>query len=374
MRLNRHQWSWHEGNCSELLVDGARYFPAMLGAIGSARRELLLEFYYVRSGALMDRLIEALVAASEREVRVCLLIDGFGGRELASADRQRLIRAGVQLAVYNPIRLRNVSLNLARDHRKLLLVDGEEVFTGGTGLTDEFYSGATHQPPWHELMLRLRGPVVGDWRTLFARQWWWVTGEQLAAAKMPPPCGHQRMKIATTAGPLHQGIKVSFRRQINRAEQRVWMVTAYFLPSWSVRRALRRAARRGVDVRLLLPGPYTDHPWLYHAARRYYHQLLLAGVRIFEYQPRFVHAKVSLCDDWVSLGSCNMDHWNLRWNLEANQEVQDADLAAKVVQTFVADQADSQEITLAGWQQRPRGHRIFSFVVGYVSALLLRLF
>jgi len=371
---HRHPaWQWREGNSSELLIDGSAFYPAMLSAIEGARTQVLLEFYFVSSGQLMDRFIAALVAARARGVEVLLLLDGFGGYGLLTRDRERLARAGVRIGVYNPLRLSNWSRNFARDHRKLLLVDGEQAFIGGAGLADEFYLGAAGEPPWHELVLRLRGPVVADWQQLFFGLWRWVSGEITTHGPAVQECGDQRMRLATAAGPLQQQIKISFRRQVHHAERRVWMVTAYFLPSWSVRRALRRAARRGVDVRLLLPGPYTDHPWLYQAAQRYYRQLLVAGVRIYEYQPRFIHAKVSLCDDWVSLGSCNMDRWNLRWNLEANQEVDDPVLARQIAAAVSADLNQSREITLAYWQSRPRLHRALRFLIGYVSALLLRM-
>ena len=373
-RIRRRHWPWREGNSSQLLIDGERFFPAMLDAIEGARELILLEFYFVASGTLMAQFIPALVAARARGVTVLLLVDGFGSRGLLSADRQRLQDAGVRLAVYNPLRLSNWSRNFSRDHRKLLLVDGELAFIGGAGLADEFHHGRDGEPPWHELVLRVRGPVVADWQQLFFSLWRWTSGEVTRAAPRVGPAGDPRMRVTTTAGPLQQQIKLNFRRQIHHAERRVWMVTAYFLPSWSIRRALRRAARRGVEVRLLLPGPYTDHPWLYHAARRYYHQLLLAGVRIFEYQPRFVHAKVGLCDDWLSLGSCNMDHWNLRWNLEANLEVEDPQLAAEVVAALQEDLRLSREITLGFWESRPPGHRLLSFLLGYLSAALLRLF
>lgn len=145
------------------------------------------------------------------------------------------------------------------------------------------------------------------------------------------------------------------------------------VPSWSIRRALRRAARQGVDVLLLLSGPRTVHPALHYAARRYYPSLLQAGVHIWEYQPRFVHAKVALCDDWVSLGSCNMDHWNLRWNLEANQEVEDGTLATQVARSFSSDLELAEEVSLAVLKTQPWYRRLRAFLLGALSALVLRL-
>jgi len=133
---------------------------------------------------------------------------------------------------------------------------------------------------------------------------------------------------------------------------------------------LRKAARRGVDVRLLLPGPITDHPSVRYAGRRFYHSLLRTVVRIFEYQPRFLHAKLLLCDDWVSLGSCNVDRWNLRWNLEANQEIEASQFAARVRELFATDFGVSAECHTQQWQLRSRYRKWQEWFWGRVDRLL----
>ena len=132
----------------------------------------------------------------------------------------------------------------------------------------------------------------------------------------------------------------------------MWFATAYFVPRWRIRRALKRAAKSGIDVRLLLPGPITDHPAVRYISHRLYGQLMKNGVRIFEYQPRFFHAKSVLCDDWVAIGSSNFDRWNLRWNLEANQEINDEVLARQVKEMFEQDFSNSLEFSYEQWRQR----------------------
>ncbi len=371
--LKRRIWHWREKNQAQLLVDGERYFPAMLMAVSSAKNNVLLEFYFVSSGRLMNQLIEALLAAVTRGVVVCLLFDHFGARGLRATDRRRLLDAGVSLRFYNPLAWHKWNDNFSRDHRKMLLVDGQTAFIGGTGLTDAFLYGEGGAPPWHEYMLRVQGPVVEDWVRLFQRSWNTHPGQPVEIARQARPAGVARMRVATTEGIRQQQIKAHFRAQINQAQSRVWLVSAYFLPSWSIQRALRNAALRGVDVRLLLAGPLTDHPGIYHAARRYYKRLLVSGVRIYEYQPAVLHAKVGVCDAWVSVGSCNLDHWNLRWNLEANQEVVDAALTRVVCQEIHRDMQKSEEITLSQWLARPWYQRVLSFCWGYLNAVLLRL-
>lgn len=370
------QWPWHPGNRVQLLIDGGCYFAAMFTAIEQARQRVLLEFYQVGSGQVMNRMIEVLQQARQRQVEVYFLLDDFGSRRLDLEDRARLLAAGVCIAFYNPLRVAKLNRNFARDHRKLLVVDGVVAFVGGSGLADEFLD-TQERRGWHELMLQLSGPVVGDWERLFARVWRGCSSQALslnAAVVSVDASARALMKVSTCEGPQQQEIKTNFRRRINASEQRLWLVTAYFLPSWSIRRALRRAAARGVDVRLLLPGPQSDHRAIFYASQRYYHRLLQAGVKIFEYQPRFNHAKVCLSDHWVSLGSCNLDHWNMRWNLEANQEVIDPELTDALVQLLEADFIQSKQVTLTGWHARSLLQRLREFCIGYVCAVLLRIF
>ena len=140
-----------------------------------------------------------------------------------------------------------------------------------------------------------------------------------------------------------------------------------------MRRRLRHAARRGVDVRLLLSGPLTDHPSISNAGRRYYERLLHNGVRIFEYQPRVLHAKALLCDEWASIGSSNFDRWTLRWNLEANQEIQDADFSQQVRQFLQDGFSDAIEITLENWQRRPWHRRWQERFLAWLALLINRI-
>jgi cardiolipin synthase A/B len=153
-------------------------------------------------------------------------------------------------------------------------------------------------------------------------------------------------------------------RRIDRAHTRVWIMSAYFVPARRFRRALVRAARRGTDVRLLAPGARTDHPWVRHASRRFYGRMLRSGVRIFEYQPQMLHSKMIVCDDWVSVGSSNLDRWSLRWNLEANQEVEDPRFADAAAALFIKDTLASRRISRRYWRQRAWLDRLRERIAG----------
>jgi len=373
----RRQFPWREGNRFELHVNGGEIFPAMLAAIGAARRQILLEMYLVESGALCSRFIAALGSAARRQVDVYLLFDAFGAAGLGQADRQRLRDAGVRLAFYNPLRYGALRRNLLRDHRKLLVVDERVAFVSGVGMTDDFDPGENPLRYWHDVAVQVEGPVVADWTRVFRQNWRHWRQDALPRSVDPAPVVDafpgQRGRVVSGRGFGSTEIQRAFIQRIVGARQRVWMMTAYFVPSLRLRWALRGAARRGVDVRLLLPGPITDHPAVRYAGRRFYYSLLRSGVRIFEYQPRFLHAKALLCDQWVSLGSCNLDRWNLRWNLEGNQEVDDAPFAAHVRSLFETDFELSEECLRETWHLRPWFRRWQEWFWGRVDALLERL-
>lgn len=362
----RIHFPWREGNRFEILVDGLNFLPQMLEAIHCAQQTVLLEMYLIESGSVVDRFITALHAAAQRGVHSYLLLDDYGAIGLKQADRERLDHINIHIVYYNRLQSHSTLYNLYqiflqgkerglhRNHRKLLLVDGKTAFVGGTGLVDEFDPPNHPEKRWRETMLKVQGPVVVDWQQLFVTTWNRSTQQSLTIPVVMPAeyVEAQRGRVTTNEIQRYSELLLSLTRQIHRARHRVWFATAYFVPRWRIRRSLKRAAKTGVDVRLLLPGPITDHPGVRYISHRLYGRLLKNRVRIFEYQPRFFHAKTVLCDDWVSIGSSNFDRWNLRWNLEANQEIRDEILASQVKAMFEQDFSNSEEYTLEKWQQR----------------------
>ncbi|MBV9344808.1 MAG: phosphatidylserine/phosphatidylglycerophosphate/cardiolipin synthase family protein [Gammaproteobacteria bacterium] len=366
-------WPWRPGNTFRFLHDNGAFFQAMLAAIDDAGAYVLLEMYLVTSSGITERFIAALCAARARGVRCCVLFDGFGALGLRRADRRTLLGAGVELRFFNPLRWqRHLLANLRRDHRKLLLADGRIAFVGGAGLTDQF-AGPPH-PPWRELMVAIEGPVVADWQRAFARTWR-RCGEPLGLVDPPPGLARADGapgRLSLSEARQHSVLASGVLRQIDAARRRAWIMSAYFVPSRRFRKALRRAARRGVDVCLLLPGPRTDHPWVRQAARRFYGKMLRSGVLIYEYQPAMLHAKMILCDDWVSVGSSNLDRWSFRWNLEANQEISDARVADAAAQLFREDFAASRAVSRRTWHRRARLDRLREHIAGALDRALDR--
>lgn len=366
-------WPWRPGNAFRLLADNGRFFACMLEAIAAASASVQLEMYLVSSGTLATRFIEALGAAARRGVRVCVVFDGFGSLGLSRHDRRRLREAGVELLFFNHLSLAKRMDNLLRDHRKLLVVDGRIAFVGGAGLTDEFAPGA-RGGPWRDQMVQIEGPVVSDWQRAFARTWRRCGGAISLNAQ--PACAPRADgalgRLALSEARQHSVLANGVIRRLDCAATRAWIMSAYFVPSRRFRKALRRAARRGVDVRLLVPGARTDHPWVRQAARRFYGKLLRSGVRIFEYQPRVLHGKMILCDHWVSVGSSNLDRWSFRWNLEANQEVADARFADQAAALFEDDFGASRTLSRRSWRQRAWLDRVRENIAGALDRYIDR--
>jgi len=366
-------WPWREGNRFILLEAADRYFERMIQAIDDARSCILLEMYLVESGVLATRFVDAFGRAAGRGVEVRLVLDGFGSLGLTKADRERLTGAGVELRDYNIVHLRKRLHNFLRDHRKLMVVDSAVAFVGGVGLTDEFGVAGPAGTPWRDLVVEIHGPVVGDWQEAFLRTWRRSGGE----LSLPSPSqelipGGARGRVVLSEAWWRSELANAVAQRLGSATQRAWIMSAYFVPSRRFRKALRRAARRGVDVRLVVPGPKTDHPIVRQAARRFYGKLLRSGVRIFEYQPRVLHGKMTVCDNWVSVGSSNLDRWSFKWNLEGNQEIDNEAFAAVAAAVFARDCEQSLELDPQRWAKRAWLDRLQERFAGWLDRWLDR--
>ena len=382
-----YRFPWRKANQFEILIDGNEFFPRMLAAIESAQQYVLLEMYLIESGTIAKRFIDALIASAERGVQVHLLFDDYGAIKLKQRDRDRLAHHNIRIVYYNPllspstlynlyrIFWHNIDRSLYRNHRKLLLVDGNIAFTGGAGITDEFDPPRRPELRWRETMVEIKGPVLIDWQQLFVDNWNKYAKQALTLPLATPPIfpDGQAGRVTINENQRWRDIQRSLVKRIHNANHRVWLATAYFVPPYRIRRKLKRAARAGVDVRLLLAGPITDHPGVRHASHRYYGRLLKNGVRIFEYQPRFLHAKTVLCDNWVTIGSSNFDRWNLHWNLEANQNIEGQTIAKTVESIFNNDFKNSLECTYSDWYHRNWRSRLLEWFWRKVEILATRL-
>jgi len=215
--------------------------------------------------------------------------------------------------------------------------------------------------------------VVADWQALFIDNFQRWSSNAVPALVNPPPINNKiHARLIYTSGSETLEIKKVLLNRMHNCRQSLWFASAYFIPSRKIRKALRRAAIQGKDVRLLLPGPVIDHPSVRYASRRYYARLLRFGVRIFEYQGRFTHTKMVLIDDWFTIGSANIDRWNFRWKLEANLEVKDAKSAEESRKILRNDFKNSEEIHYKLWVSRSRLQRLNEWFWGKVDMWLTK--
>ena len=379
MHPNHPPFNWHPDCQFELLIDGTAFFPRILQYIEQAQRSIDIEMYLVISGEATGQVVAALSAAAGRGVAVRCLFDASGSADFIGEERNTLLQAGVDLRFYNAITWHKGVSNLHRDHRKVLIFDQRIACIGGLGFTDAFcVANDKKQTPWHEQMLVVQGAIVADWQRLFQQSWQQANKPQRKALDSPaqkhaivplPQARSGLGRVAFSASRDNRDLVLSLISHIRHAQTRVWLSTPYFVPPRALRMALIRAARRGIDVRLQVCGNFTDLPAVRYAGQIYYAKLLRAGVRIFEYQPRFSHLKSVLIDQWVSLGSCNFDHWTLHWNLEANQNALDPALAETVQHCFEHDFSQSTELTRQAWKQLPLHYRLKIWFWGRVKKL-----
>jgi cardiolipin synthase len=364
MRALRHRLV--AGNQVDLLIDGPATYAAMFEAIDQARDRIDLESYIVEADGPGHALAGRLLAKCRAGVRVHLLYDGFGSIATPGAYFDALRAGGVQLCEYNPLRSWRNLLRRAvhlRDHRKLLVVDGRVAFVGGINISGVYSAGSSAerprrdgQQPWRDTHVRIAGPLVAVLEQLFVAHWNRHAGCAIVrpAPSLPPAAaGHHRAAVASCdAGRRRNPFYRALLKAIDAAQERVYVTTAYFVPTRRLVRSLAAAARRGVDVRLVLPS--RSDAWApLHAGRSHYGRLLAAGVRVFELQGALLHAKTTVVDGvWATVGSANLDWRSVVHNAECNVVVLDAVFGGEMEAVFLHDVAASHEITVEDWKRR----------------------
>jgi cardiolipin synthase len=360
------------GNHVRLLQNGADFFPALIAAIDAAHTEVHLETYIFNVDPSAEAVRDALMRAARRGVRVRLLIDGVGSRELPAAWLDALKTAGVGVLAYRPLvgRWRSNPHNLRRLHRKLAVIDARIAFIGGMNLMDDF-EPVRFDAPRLDFSVEVRGPLLASIHPSVRRLWRLVALTQLQAggsSSQPikpswPTDGHMRAAFVVRDNFAHRrDIERAYLAALALARDEILIASAYFLPGYRFRRLLKKAAARGVTVHLLVQG-HTDHPLFQAAARALYRDLLADGVAIYEYQASELHAKVAVVDShWATVGSSNIDPFSLLLAREANIVVNDAAFARDLRQRL--HQAIGQSIPLdsADWQRRPWPHRMLSWL------------
>jgi cardiolipin synthase A/B len=357
------------GNKVTLLRNARITIDTMFQAIDRARDRIDLEYFTVEDIEQGGQHLGDLLIEKRRQgLPVNLIYDGYGSIDTPSAFFDRLKQAGIKLVEFRPLdplrATRDYAIN-DRDHRKILVVDGKIGIVGGVNLSIVYErrpADPAADPPWRDTDIEIEGPAVAELEKLFVDTWTKNGGPPLAAVIAAPSAGAPGKDVVRILGSTPDDAipqyYVSLLSAIRNAESRIWLTAAYFVPTHDEEEALLAAARRGVDLQLLLPS-HTDSDSALAVGRSHYTDLLKAGAKIYEYPRTVLHSKIVVVDGvWSTVGSSNFDHRSVVFNNEVDAVVLGGDMAAQIEAMFQGEIAHVEAIDLRLWEQRPLGERI----------------
>lgn len=353
------------GNRIEVLKDGGEIFPAMIEAIQSAQKTICFETFIYWTGDIGKDVAMALAERAREGVEVNVLIDWMGSKIMGEEEEEIMTEAGVNFQVYRPLNWYHISRMNHRTHRKILVVDGELGFTGGVGIADQWAlrkkklkkNASVMERQWRDYHFRVRGPIVLQMQSVFVNNWVKATGFSLhgksyfpkieAEGKTEIQCFHS----SPTEGA--ESVRLMFLYMIETSKETLEISAAYFVPDRLMRDALISAAKRGVKIRVILPGKNNDMIAVAHASRSLWGELIQGGIRIFRYRPSMYHSKAVIADGKVvSVGSANFDNRSFRLNDEMNLNIYDEEFGRKMRASFEEDVAQSSECLYEEWAER----------------------
>jgi cardiolipin synthase len=350
------------GNQAELLINGEATFDSILDGIASAEQYILFQFYMIHDDGLGRRIQQALIERARNGVRVYVLYDEIGSKGLPARYIDELRAAAIEVSSFKPTQgARNrFQLNF-RNHRKMVVVDGNVAWVGGHNVGDEYLGLDPEFSPWRDTHVRLKGPVVQQMQMAILGDWYWAT-RKLPEVNWTPQPATERDLVAMIFpfGPVgdFEGASLFFSAALHNAKQRIWLSAPYFVPDEAVMKALQLAALRGVDVRVITTGKGDSLP-VYLAAFHYIEKLRGLGIKFYAYKPGFLHEKVMLVDDTLStVGTPNFDNRSFRLNFEVTSVIVDRQFASEMEAMFETDFAHAEPIDPDSLSDRPLWWRI----------------
>ena len=354
------------GNEARILIDGPSTFDSMFAAVKTARDHINLETYILDDGAIGERLAGLLIEKVSRGVAVNIIYDSVGSINTPAEFFGRLRASGINVCEFNPVnplKGRGWRIN-NRDHRKILIVDGRTAFTGGINISGVYSAGsfgskrkkASLDKGWRDTHVQIDGPAAAEFQRLFINTWGKQCPSPLEQRNFFPTIlvkGNKTIRVISSSPDDSLNMTyVTLLSAITHAEKSVYMTMAYFVPDPQTIETIKAAARRGVDVKLILPG-FSDFAAVFHAGRSHYSDLLKAGVKIFEHREAMLHAKTVVIDGvWSTIGSTNMDWRSFLHNDEVNGVVLGEQFAIDMERMFEQDLAAAVRIDLAKWEAR----------------------
>jgi cardiolipin synthase len=346
-------------NHVEVLANGDTFYAAELAAIRAARKFVHIECYIFQEGRLTDQFLSALEERASAGVEVRLVIDSIGSTAFPKSRFERLQKLGGRVAWYHPVRWYNWPRINNRTHREIVVVDGDVAFAGGAGFADQWAYSQPKEARWRDTMLRFEGEAATGLDSTFSENWLESSGEMLMAPDYFPyhSGSGQTTALVVTSSPTtgrSTEARILFQALLAKSSRSIHITNPYFLPDKSLREEIVKARReRNVEVTILVPGAKNDHLLTRRSSRQLYGDLLLAGARIFEYQPAMVHAKILMVDRlWSVVGSTNLDSRSFGLNDEVNVAMPDAAVTGRLEDDFAKDLAGSRQVSYEEWKHR----------------------
>lgn len=363
------------GNSAEFLLNGEQIFPAIVDAIRSAKKTITYAQYFYEDGPVAREVAEALSERCREGVGVNVLLDAFGTLSMPKEYAELMTRSGCHVAYFRPLSQYIFRRYNNRNHRRILVVDGRLGFTGGSGVSRKWMGNGRVEHHWRDTDIRVEGPVVEYLQAAFAENWLETTGVVLGGETYFPrplePRGEvyaQIVKSSPAAGSF--AMYTTFLLAVSAARRSIMITNPYFVLDDKMQQALITSARRGVRVRVLVPGAI-DHNIVRQASRRQFGSMLRAGVQIFEYTPALLHSKTMVIDGvWSTIGSTNLDNRSFAVNDELNLIVYSRPVAQRLEQIFADDIALSRPVTYTAWRNRGLASKILEVMALPIRDLL----
>jgi cardiolipin synthase len=364
-----------EGNRITLLHNGDGIFPEMLASIQAAKKTINFEAFIFHSGEVGDRFIEAFISKAKEGVEVRIIVDGIGsGWSLDNSDVDRLKEGGCQFYYYHPARSLRMDRINRRTHRRVLVVDGKVAYTGGVGFADDWQGSGNKTHEWREVHAKVEGPLVAKLQATFQQHWLGVTNELLVGEKHFPAlerAGSLKAQVVASTEFSVAALSLLQAVSIAAAEKSIYITNPYCTPTEDQIKLLTEAVKRGVDVRLLLPGVKNDMPATKAAGRTAYGELLRGGVKIFEFKPTMIHSKTMVVDDVFSiLGTSNLDARSSQINEEVDITVFDEAFGDEMRRVFLKDLEQAKPYTLEDFNKRSLWDRFTEWLAWPFSSQL----
>ena len=355
-----------DGNSVRLLTSGHDKFVDLFESVGKAKKFIHLEYFNFRNDSIAGLLFHLLAQKAAEGVEVRALYDAFGNasnnKPINKHMHDSICSLGIKLVKFDPLRFPWLNHIIPRDHRKIVVIDGEVAYTGGMNVADYYIEGIPGIGDWHDMHMRISGPAVNDLHKIFCVMWHKATGELLVGGKYFPPAQHQPSNYRLAIVDRHtrhtpDAIRDLFAEMLNKAQRKVLIINPYFVPTHRVRKALKRAIDRGVDVQILLSAK-SDIPLTPEASHYVGNNLAKRGAKVYLYHGGFHHTKIMMVDDiYCTVGSSNMDARSLRCDYEVNTVIFSREVTAELTRLFEEQLKSSTQIHKGYWGTRSAGKK-----------------